>query len=313
MPSPSQPKRHHWWPQAQSRFWVDDSGTVCVTRQDGSSFRTNPTNIGVESELYTRFAEDGTKDTSIEDWFAEAIDAPAKTIIEHFLEKSNIRRVPFQGRRAEAEFAQKVGYRINPYVDLCSAPTPVRQAVAAYAAALVVRHPTYIQKLAALNGIASANHLDAKNRTLDNMLSMFDLFSAAMRNAELMLDRRVGTHEYLFADGGVLVTEQWTGESGIPFTIAAPLTPDISLTVFPMPFATNIPGISIAEATNQAVARNNRITLGAAKRFVFSRSPVSSAFVTDHFGKPPPNDIAFRAVNGTFEARWSTPDELQRR
>ena len=288
MPSQHQPKRHHWWPQAQSRFWVDSSDTVCVTHRDGKTFRANPTNIGVESELYTRFGEDGSKDTSIEDWFSQVIDDPARTMIEHFLDQSNVRRVPFQGRKAEAEFAKSLGYLIHPYLDLYSVPASLREAVAAYAAALVVRHPTYIQKLSALNKIASDSHIDAKNRTLDNMLRMFDVFRAAMLNSQLVLDRRVGDYEYLFADGGVLVSERWTGESGIPFTVHAPLTPDLSLSVFPLSFATGIPGVPMAEATNKAVARANRVALGAAKRFVFSKNPVNSKFVVEHFGKPPP-------------------------
>lgn len=84
-----QPKRHHWWPQVQSRFWVDSGGLVHATRADGTSFRSSPTNLGVESDLYTRFAEDGSKDTSVEDWFAQAIDGPAKNLIEHLLDSSN--------------------------------------------------------------------------------------------------------------------------------------------------------------------------------------------------------------------------------
>ena len=76
---------------------------VFVTRADGSVFRANPINIGVESELYTRFVDGNVKDTSIEEWFAEAIDYPAKKMIEHLLDPSNVRREAFHGDPAKAK------------------------------------------------------------------------------------------------------------------------------------------------------------------------------------------------------------------
>ena len=74
----------------QSRYWTDTDGFVNVARADGTVFRANPLNIGVKSELYTRFGEDGGKDTTVEEWFAEAIDGPAFKIIEHLLDPSNL-------------------------------------------------------------------------------------------------------------------------------------------------------------------------------------------------------------------------------
>jgi hypothetical protein len=306
---PAKPKRHHWWPQAQSRHWVAADGFVCVTRADGTTFRSSPVNLGVESELYTRFSEDGSKDTSIEEWFAEAIDGPSKTMIAHFLDLSNRRRLPFQGRKAEADFARSVGYRINPYVDVVALHDSVREAVAAYVAALVVRHPTYIQKLSSISGMEALSQIESKNRTLDDMLFMFKRFYDVMLTSQILLDQRIGNHEYLFADSGVFVVERWT-TSSIPFRVHAPITPDLCISVMPLPFATRIPGVPVAEATNRAVARTNRVILGAARRFVFSKGPVNSRFVVENFGVPPPNDIASRALNGTFEVRRATAEEI---
>jgi hypothetical protein len=85
-------KRHHWWPMAQSVYWTNSDGFVSVTRSDGTVFPANPLNIGVESELYTRFSEERGKDTGIEEWFAQTIDGPAKQMIEHLLDPSKVHR-----------------------------------------------------------------------------------------------------------------------------------------------------------------------------------------------------------------------------
>src|SRR5437879_3872201 len=104
------PKRHHWWPRAQSKHWTDATGRVFVTRADGTTFRTNPLNIGVEAELYTRFDEDDSKKGEIEDWFAETIDGPATQMIAHLLDPSNIRRRTFAADPSKARTTKALGY-----------------------------------------------------------------------------------------------------------------------------------------------------------------------------------------------------------
>jgi len=137
------PKRHHWWPMAQSRHWTDSKGLVYVARGNGTMFRANPLNIGVESELYTRFSDEGDKDTSVEEWFAETIDGPVSMMINHILDPSNTGRHPFRCDPRKAKIAKDLGFRVNPYVDRVHIPSDIRQAVASYVAALLVRHPNY--------------------------------------------------------------------------------------------------------------------------------------------------------------------------
>lgn len=284
------PKRHHWWPMAQSRFWTDTAGLVTVTRADGSTFRANPVNIGVESELYTRFGEDDTKDTSVEDWFAETIDAPAGKMIEHLLDPANVVRTPFRGNPEKAKTAKILGLRINPYIDHIRLPPTIRQAIAQYVAALLVRHPRYLARLVDFEHQSTPAAQTAKNRALDNMLRLFRAYVDRIGEAVFLLTRRSGSSEYLYADGGLVVEEPWRREYGVPFDIHAPLTPDIALQVFPIPLrdAQELTSIAVAEVTNQGVSRHNRIILGGATRFVFSRQAVQSAFVTRYIGKPAP-------------------------
>jgi len=289
---------------AQSRYWTNEAGFVHVTRSSGSNFQSNPTNIGVESELYTRFDEDNNKDTQIEDWFAEAIDGPATKIIEHFINPANVRRKAFRGDPVKARTVHALGFRVNPYVDEIALPLDIRVATAQYISALLVRHPKYLTKLVAFHQKHESSARNARERALDNMLTLYGQYTERITSAVVMITRRVDENEYIYADGGLHVQEPWQHESGVPFDIHAPLTPDLALQVLPIPFSLDLDRAMIMEATNQGVARQNRIVLGVAERFVFSRQPPPIKFIIDNFGKPAPRNIGYRIVNGRIETSF---------
>lgn len=288
---------------AQSRYWTDTSGLVTVTRADGSRFRTNPTNLAVESELYTRFLEDDAKDTSIEDWFAEAIDRPATRMIDHLLDGANAKRKPFRGDPRKAATVKLVGFRVNPYFDYVSIPPTIRQSISEYVAALLVRHPDYLSKLVAFHEPDAKSSAIAKSLALDNMIRLHRIYASIISQSVFLLTRRVGSAEYIYADGGIVVEEPWRTEFNIPFDIHAPLTPDLALQVLPVSLGSrsDLEEAAISESTNQGVARQNRIVLGAAKRFVFSRQTVPSSFIASNIGKPAPKNIGYRVIDGRLE------------
>lgn len=299
----NKPKRHHWWPMAQSRYWTDTQGFVTVTRADGSTFRANPLNIGVESELYTRFLDDDTKDTGIEEWFAETIDRPATRMIEHLLDPSNVSRQSFRGDPAKASTARQLGFRVNPYLEKITTPPEVRLAISQYVAALLVRHPRYLARLVEFHENEAAPRASVKNRALDNMLHFYKEYVEVIARSVFLITRRVGNAEYIYADGGLVVEEPWRTTCNIPFDIHAPLTPDIALQVLPVPlhFNDDLTVAMIGESTNQGVARQNRIILGAARRFVFSRQAIPPKFVVKNIGQPAPRNIGYSVVNGRVQ------------
>jgi hypothetical protein len=182
----------------------------------------------------------------------------------------------------------------------------VRNAVARYLAALLVRHPTYLAKLVKFHEGEATSKTDARNRALDNMLQLYELYSDKIRASVLMISRRVGSAEYLYADGGLMVDEPWRSLHGIPFDIHAPLTPEIALEVLPIPLSSDLAIVNIMEVNNQGVARQNRIALGGAKRFVFSRKTPPSTFITKYFGLPAPRNIGYRIVNGRLETTYDS-------
>lgn len=277
---------------------------MTVTRANGETFSTNPLNIGVESELYTRFLEDDSKDTAVEKWFAETIDAPATQMIEHLLDPANVTRKSCYIQPEKRKTLKEIGFKANQYVDLISIPNEVRQAIAGYVAALLVRNPLYIDKLKQFHAKTVPSNTEAKNRALDNMLYLFDVYRQKISQSVFILTKRVGSSEYVYSDGGLMVDEPWRREFNIPFDIHAPLTPDLALQVLPvlLSHTSELSTAAIGEQTNQGVARMNRIILGGAQRFVFSRQVVPSSFIVKNFGKPAPRNIGYRVIEGKLEA-----------
>jgi hypothetical protein len=205
----------------------------------------------------------------------------------------------FAANPSKAQTAKAVGYRVNSYIDEIELTPEIRLAVARYVAALLVRHPAYIKKLIDFHESAG---VDARGRALDNMLELYQTYGKRIITAALIVSRRVGDAEFLYADGGLVVSEPWRTEYGIPFDIHAPITPDIALEILPVPSGADLTKATIAESTNRGVARQNRIILGGARRFVFSRQEPPVNFIQKHFGKAAPENIGYQIIGGKFEA-----------
>jgi len=299
----SKPKRHHWWPMAQSSHWTDRSGKVFVTRRDGSYFKANPINIGVESELYTRFADDGSKDTAIEQWFADTIDGTISSVLDYFLDSGNLRSREHRGDPTQAKTLKTLGYLVKKRVQYFPFADAPRAALASYIAALLVRHPEYLAKLTDFHS-NDPQLRDSRSAALDNMVYLHGVYSDKVAESTLIITRRAGAAEYLFADGGLVVKEPWGDPKGLPFDIHTPLTPDLAIQVFPMPTGMNLTEVSVMDANTQGVARQNRIILAAANRFVFCRGVPPSKFIAKHFGQPAPELYGYRFVNGKLETRY---------
>ena len=136
---------------------------------------------------------------------------------------------------------------------------------------------------------------------LDNMLNLYQVYTNQIAKAVFLISRRVGSSEYIYADGGIMVEEPWRTEFGIPFDIHAPLTPDIALQVLPIPSSDDLDTAAIMESNNQGTARLNRIILGGAERFVFSRQAPPLKFIVKNFGKLAPKNIGYSLNNGQLE------------
>lgn len=307
------PKRHHWWPECQSKCWADASGRLYATRNDGTSFRPTPENIGVEGQLYTRFRPDGSKDVAIETWFGREIEGPFASIFDGLISLDKIRRTPFRPDPDKRQVVERLGYITYDYREYKSITDAERKVVADYVAALVVRNPFYLERI--LKFHAENNQVSDKNTsrtmTLENMLYVFGIYRDVILRSDFMFTVREGSEEFLFSDSGISVKEPWRPEP-IPFDIHFPLTPDIALEVIPSPPTVRWPSdrVEIMRARNAGTDRSNRLALGSARRFVFSRSPVPGDYIAKYFGKPAPAPYGYRFVDGKMEFKYDASRDI---
>jgi hypothetical protein len=224
--------------------------------------------------------------------------------IEHICNPSNSRRRPFGGDLTKAETVRQLGFKVTPYLEEVTTPPGIREAIARYIAALLVRHPNYLRKLIRFHSSDGTNDRVAKSRALDNMIWLHGVYTDRIRTSAFLISRASDTHEFLYADGGVKIDEPWKTTHGIPFDIHAPITPELALAVLPLPNVEDLGRAAVMECTKQGVARLNRIVLGVAERFVFSRQTPPSKFIAENFGKPAPKNIGYRLIDGRLETKY---------
>jgi len=300
----SEPKRHHWWPKVQSKHWAAEDGKINVTKRDGTVFRTKPINIGVQSELYTATDGAGNKDTAVEIWLSETIDGPAETLIAYLTNPSNIKKERRPIDAKSRQVASATGFRLaRDYLEVMPLPGEVRAAIAAYLAALVVRNPRYLEKLMEFHRGQGVPELHGKNVSLANMMYMFDVYREAIGKAIFQISFRDGSQEYLFGDCGLAVEEPWK-DGLMPFNIHAPITPDIAISVLPLPLDDPRDIAFVSRTTNQGTSATNRIVVGASRDFIFSRQSPPIDYIKKNMGVPAPENVGQRIVNGQYETTY---------
>jgi len=79
------------------------------------------------------------------------MDGPAPEMIQHSAGLRQISAQRFYGDPTKAKTVKSLGFRVRPYVDRMQLPAEIRKAISSYIAALLVRHPNYLAKLAAFH------------------------------------------------------------------------------------------------------------------------------------------------------------------
>jgi len=311
----SHPKRHHWWPQLQSGHWTGADGFINVTKADGTVFKAPPSKIGVEGELYTRYQAPDEKDLEIERWFSSEIEGPFVRVLHRLASMEGISSSPIPAKDSakEAEL-RELGFIVPKKVERMFLSPEHRDAINSYLAALLVRNPFYLAKLARFHDehetpLPSEISREAAIKTvaLDNMLYVFELYREKISQSHLGSLLVEGSNELLFSDGGVSAEEPWR-PGPLPFDLHAPLTPTMALEVFPTPDPYPR-SCFIMRMNNQGTARMNILALSGAQRFVFSRQYPPVEFIKKHFGKAAPKYIGIRFVDGRVETTYDKSRE----
>ncbi|TRD22957.1 DUF4238 domain-containing protein [Palleronia caenipelagi] len=297
----SVPKRHHWWPQLNSGHWCSTDGTIQVLSRDGSSFRGKPRGLGVVGQLYSKDLADGTKDVSIETWFANDIDGPFASLLKKLIDDKNLRNRTFSGDHKKRKLSNELGLRIGNTIEYMEVSEHELEVLSRYVAALLVRNPNYLKKLAQFH----SDQLNPKHSSLDNMRYVFEIYANRLLCADFVILKRDARNEFLFSDGGIVAREPWSRYGGIPFDIHYPMTPDYALQALPA-INQNFKGIiHYIKASNTGIAAQNRISLEVAKNQVFGRAPLPKNFVLKNWGRAAPHHIAYRHVDGQLETSVS--------
>lgn len=306
----NKPKRHHWWPQLQSRHWCDDEGFINVVSKDGSVARRTPVNLGVQTHLYSKIELGGARDPSIEKWFAEEVDGPFDQAFSRIFDFTNVRYEPVQDWPEKRAEVKELGYQLGNRIEFLKVTENDREALARFIAGLLVRNPVYLDRILDFyrNQGSIEDDATAKNLTLENMLYVFELYLEVIRDATLGVLRAIGSNEFIFPDSGIIASEPWrTGR--IPFDIHAPLTPRISVQVLPVRGERRPADFFVTDSNNTGTARHNRISLGYAAQSVFTRQTPPVQFIKKYFGVPAPKNIGYRFVNGQLETKYDRTRE----
>lgn len=266
-------------------------------------------NVGLETQLYTRYDLTGAKDLTIEKWFSTEIESPFVEALNALAELQGFRRFRAgRGNPQQAAEVKEMGFVVDDWREQLALSPKHRAAITNYIAAMLVRSPRYIAKLIAFHAdsVPDLDGVNAKQAqktvALENMLWLYELYRDHIASAHLGLLRVDCDRELLFSDGGVTAQEPWRA-GPLPFDIYAPLTPKLAINVLPMPGGSSMPP-EVMRVNSVGVARYNRIVVGNAERFVYSRSSPPLKFIAEHFGKPAPKAFGARWNNGRLETKW---------
>ncbi|HEX4042731.1 MAG TPA: hypothetical protein VHY10_13600, partial [Xanthobacteraceae bacterium] len=131
----SDPKRHHWWPILQSKRWTGVDGLIHVVKADGSFYKANPKNIGLEGDLYTRYEITGRKDLTIERWFSEEVEGPFRETLDFISSKPGLQKQRLylnQEGLAKRELSKEHGFIVSDYRESIDLPPKHRLSLAKY-------------------------------------------------------------------------------------------------------------------------------------------------------------------------------------
>jgi len=289
-----------------SGYWCASDGCITVIKKNGTIFRTTPTNIGVEGHLYTLFQNTDLETRNLEKWFSEEIDGPFVQTLRFLSCRNNIKSFRFRfADLNKVKAARQVGYSDSSIREHLVLDEDTRLSIAKYVSALLVRNPEYLEKMYRYikneSDISGGSFL--KYLSLENMQYLYNIYLDKIQNADYMLIIRDCKNEFIFSDGGVVAQEPWKDRL-MPFDVHVPLTPDLSLTILPVAKPVYRNKLMIVKARAKIIKSLNKIVLGSAKKFVYTKSKPPVSFIMKHFGKPAPKVFGYREIDGKNEAKY---------
>ncbi|GAO77479.1 DUF4238 domain-containing protein [Sphingopyxis sp. C-1] len=291
----SDPKRHHWWPMCHSTLWTGDDGCIAIMNASGEVDRRRPKNLAVRKYYNSILRADGTRDASLETFFANEIEGVAGPVLarlatesrrDHQLER-HYDKARLKSQRKEIK---QDGFVPDDRAFSTHLPAEDRRALARYVASLIVRVPSYKdelnsermrQDIATFLGLTSE---EARRETDENHLEIvrdhLNDYSALLEQcAFVLLDAPDGL-EFLIGDTPVIPAALGFGEA----EAMCPIAPNRALFMirgYRPPFDDRI---AIFRSMPKSVKAFNKTMVQNAEREIFCRTPPPAKFVKDHLG-----------------------------
>lgn len=261
-------------------------------------------------ELYTRTDADGRPNTEIEEWFSKEIETPFLPVLERIISLPGKSTSPAPWNPQKEKVLRQLGFITGATLDFITLTNTENEILAHYIAALLARTPKYLQKINVYHervfpadirwGPFNREALMVQ-ANLNHMRTVIETYRVAIASSDLIFLKAKREREFLYSDTGIFVPEPWN-DHGVPFDIHVPLTPEISVEVLPVPNRAFVGKFPLAYLNAQGVSRMNRIIVGNAENFIFSRSSPPLDFIHRNFGVPAPKCIGTRVQDGRVVA-----------
>lgn len=261
----------------------------------GAVVRTRPANVAVIGQYNVVRRADGTRDASLETFFARDVDGPAAPALRQ-LARRRVRNLSWE-RHFDRSFIARErrnfdgdGFRA-PGTECWSVPLDGRQrsSVARYIASMLVRVPSYKDELNSRNMIANVGRVlglegvdaveAADELHVEILVSHLNDYARRLEQCAWLLVATSG-QELLFGDTPVIPAALGYGEAEAIF----PVSPTRALLMVRGHRPPVRDSVMIVESTPAACRSINKTILQNAERQVFCRAPVDVALVLKHIG-----------------------------
>lgn len=278
-----------------SELWVDGEGCVTAITGKGEVRRTQPINTAVIDHYNSIRLPDGTKDPSLERFFANEIEGPVAPVLA---------RVGGQKRRdlaLESRFDQTVlardkrlierdGFFADRKAYSVAFSAADQRALTRYIASLIVRVPSYKDELKSsqmLENVAAVLGLAPEAARFQTDLVHVDIVHRHLKDyAErlehcgfVFFDAPEGT-EFIIGDTPVIPAALGFGDA----EAMCPITPKRALIIVSNYRAPFDDRIGVFRARPPSVRAFNKTMIQNAEREIFCRSPFPIDVVTKHLG-----------------------------
>lgn len=281
----NEPVRHHWWPQAHQRFWVNTSGQIVCVDRSGKVYSTPPVDTAVIRHHNSIFRKDGSRNTEPEKILGRKVDAgiqPTLTKIADLQRRTFVPAKEVVGKDVLDRYnarGEKFGF---DQIEMCEFITLQREDrfnLAKYIASMILRVPPFRNRISAsYRSIAAvlqrhgttfpdldkADH----NHQIAWMLENLPAFARSIALWHWVFVKAAPSKKFIFSDGPVDLSIP-NGLDGGLADFSFPVLPTLTLCGLDRPQSSVPTEVYVMQANDGGTDRYNRTVLGNAEERIY--------------------------------------------